>query len=212
MIRLLLIIMLALVGCDRLPGKPTQADVVVNPDQIKDFNVLYNQNCAGCHGFDGKGNGALSLANPVYLAIANDDVVRNATANGIKGSMMPAFARSAGGPLTDEQVQIIMTGIRTRWSAPVEPAPPPYLAKTKGDVARGGQSFGEFCSRCHRDGSSITNPTYLALITDQSLRTTIIAGRPELEHPDWRNCVSGKPMTDQQVTDIVAWIVSHRGK
>jgi cytochrome c oxidase cbb3-type subunit 3/ubiquinol-cytochrome c reductase cytochrome c subunit len=44
------------------------------------------------------------------------------------------------------------------------------------------------------------------------MRTTIIAGRPDLGMPDWRNEVAGKPMTDQDVTDVVAWISSQRPK
>jgi membrane fusion protein (multidrug efflux system) len=37
-----------------------------------------------------------------------------------------------------------------------------------------------------------------------------IAGRPELGAPDWRGNVPGKPMSDQEVTDVVAWLASRR--
>src|ERR1700694_1352302 len=82
-------------GC-RPPGKPTSADIELKPAEVRDFAVLYRQNCAGCHGQDGKGNTALALANPVYLAIESDDTIRHATASGIRGSLMPAFAKSSG--------------------------------------------------------------------------------------------------------------------
>ena len=52
--------------------------------------------------------------------------------------------------------------------------------------------------------------SFLALVSDQSLRTTVIAGRPDLGHPDWRNYVPDRPMTPQEVTDVVAWLVAHR--
>src|SRR5471032_2268710 len=87
----------ALVGCDKLPtlrGKPTPADVVLEPMKVTDFNVLYGQNCAGCHGADGRGNGALALANPVFLAIADDAALASAISKGVPGSLMPAFALS----------------------------------------------------------------------------------------------------------------------
>jgi cytochrome c oxidase cbb3-type subunit 3/ubiquinol-cytochrome c reductase cytochrome c subunit len=48
------------------------------------------------------------------------------------------------------------------------------------------------------------------LISDQGLRTIVIAGRPELGAPDWRGNIPGRPMSDQDVTDVVAWLVSHR--
>ncbi len=38
----------------------------------------------------------------------------------------------------------------------------------------------------------------------------MITGRPELGAPDWRGDVSGKPMSDQEVTDVVAWLASRR--
>jgi mono/diheme cytochrome c family protein len=74
-----------------------------------------------------------------------------------------------------------------------------------------------FCASCHgpngegaEKAGSIVNVSYLALVSDQGLRTTVIAGRPELGHPDWRNCVSNRVMTAQEVGDVVAWLASHR--
>jgi len=101
------------VGC-RPPGKPTEADIELKPEEVHDFALLYKQNCAGCHGQEGKGNSALALANPVYLAIASDDTIRHATASGVRGSLMPAFAKSAGGTLTDQQIDILVREMRTR--------------------------------------------------------------------------------------------------
>ncbi len=63
--------------------------------------------------------------------------------------------------------------------------------------------------REHKVGS-ITDGSYLALISDQALRAIIIAGRPDLGHPDWRNALPGHPMSDQDVTDVVAWMASQR--
>ena len=52
--------------------------------------------------------------------------------------------------------------------------------------------------------------SYLALVSDQNLRTIVIAGRPELGSPDWRMNVPGRPMSAQEMTDVVAWIASQR--
>ena len=53
------------------------------------------------------------------------------------------------------------------------------------------------------------DPTYLALVSDQGLRTAVIAGRPDLGMPDWRG-EHGTPLTADQVSDVVAWMASHR--
>src|SRR6266404_9572677 len=83
---MLAIALLLCVGC-RPPGKPTTADIELKPEEVRDFAVLYRQNCAGCHGQDGKGSSALALGNPGYLAIANDDIIRRAITAGIAGSL-----------------------------------------------------------------------------------------------------------------------------
>jgi len=207
-------------GCGRLPGKPTAADVELEPRQVRDFAVLFRQNCSGCHGADGRGNGTLALNNSTYLAIASDDVLRRATSSGIPGTLMPAFLKSAGGTLTDEQVQILVREMRARWSKSEEvgnATPPPYAASTPGDLTRGARAYAIFCASCHGSdgrgtpkGSAIVDDSYLALVSDQGLRTLVIAGRPDLRHPDWRGYVPGRAMTSQEVTDLVAWLVSKR--
>jgi mono/diheme cytochrome c family protein len=213
---------LAGAGCGRLPGKPTPADVALTPRQVKDFALLYSENCSGCHGPEGKGNCALALANPVYLAIANDETLRRVTAHGVPGTLMPPFAESAGGMLTDEQVNILVSGMRTRWArddAVAGASPPLYASNTAGDPKRGAEVYTTFCVSCHgpegkgtEKSGSIVDGSYLALVSDQSLRSTIIAGRPELGQPDWRNCVPGRPMTPEDVTDVVAWLSAQRTK
>ena len=106
-----------MIGCDALPGRPKLEHREVRPDEQEGFAHLYAQNCAGCHGPEGKGNAALALANPVYLAIADDAVLRRVITSGVDGTQMPAFARTAGGTLTDKQVEILVQGIRG-WAQP----------------------------------------------------------------------------------------------
>ena len=161
-----------------------------------------------------------ALANPVYLAIADDAVIRKAVAQGIPGTAMPAFARSAGGMLTDAQIEVLTKEIRARWSRPgiLDAASlPPYAPKLAGDAQRGEATYKTFCESCHgaagRGGpkaSALSDGSFLALVSDQSLRTIVIAGRPELGAPDWRGNLPGRPMSDQEITDIVAWLVSRR--
>jgi cytochrome c oxidase cbb3-type subunit III len=216
---LLLAALLTLAGCD-LPGKPTPGDEVKRPTDILDPVVLYKQNCAGCHGADGKLGPAPPIGDPVYLAIVDDDALRTAISKGRPGTAMSAFAESAGGMLTDKQINAIIQGMRQRWGQPQilqGVAAPPYAAKAPGNPAQGVAAFATYCASCHgADGTgtakvgSIVNPHYLSLITDQGFRTIVIAGRPDFNAPDWRNNVPGHPMSDQEITDVVAWLVAKR--
>jgi mono/diheme cytochrome c family protein len=218
---------LATIGCSSIHGRPGPGPEVIRPDEVLDFPTLYKENCAACHGANGKNGAAISLANPVYLAVAGEQTIHQTITKGVPGGLMPAFARTSGGTLTDKQVSILSQGIIQQWSAPDQLAgvtPPPYTATSQGDAARGQQAYAAGCARCHGvDGEgnpgdsktgagklgSIVNPSYLALISDQDLRSIVIAGRPDEGMPDWRSD-SAQPLTDQQITDIIAWLASKR--
>jgi cytochrome c oxidase cbb3-type subunit 3 len=122
--------------------------------------------------------------------------------------------------LTDKQIEAITTGMRSRWGKPGilnGASAPSYSAKSVGNVSEGEASYKTYCKSCHGPGgrggpkgSSITDDSFLALVSDQELRTTVIVGRPERGAPDWRGDVPGKPMSEQEVTDVVAWLASQR--
>src|SRR5215831_15437908 len=109
---------MVLSGCGVPHGQPTKDSEVLAPNEVLEFGTLYAENCAGCHGTEGHGGAAIVLANPVYLAVANDAVIRRVIATGVRGTAMPAFAQSVGGMLTDAQIDLIAKEIRSRWSKP----------------------------------------------------------------------------------------------
>src|SRR6476660_4992302 len=103
-------------GCSSPPGQPRKSSEVLAPSEVTDFRTLYGENCAGCLGAEGRGGAATGLADPVYVGIADDAAVRKVIANGVSGTSMPAFAQSAGGMLTDKQVDVITGEMRSQWS------------------------------------------------------------------------------------------------
>ena len=73
------------------------------------------------------------------------------------------------------------------------------------------------CAGCHgadgkpgQNGGAITDASYLSLVSDQYLRTTVIAGRADLGMPDWRGYTPGQPLTGRQISEIVAWLIAQR--
>lgn len=218
--------MLALAGCDSLPGKPTEAERYVLPSDVKDFADLWGTNCSGCHGADGRLGPARPLNDPLYLALASDQDLTAVISAGVEGTAMPAFAITQGGTLTDEQIAALVGEMRKRWARPQEVAGvtlPPYAAPL-GDAQRGAAAFATACASCHgADGKgggdgktktrgSIVDGSYLALVSDQGLRSTVIAGRTDLGMPDFRGEGGKTPLSAAQVADVVAWLAAQRAQ
>jgi mono/diheme cytochrome c family protein len=225
-ISIALLLVLAVAGCDWMPGKPERPQVDRgNSAADLDFTSLWSTRCAGCHGTDGDWGGARPMNDAVYQSIVTDDYLRTVTSNGIDHTLMPAFVDSQGGELTSKQIAVIVKGIRSTWGGGPKVTGAPPLTGSLGTPAKGAVVFTAYCSGCHGDtgsggsAGSIIDPSYLALVSDQSLRSTVICGRTDLGMPDWRGlhgqqtaeARNGLPdLTDTQVSDVVAWLASHR--
>lgn len=118
--------------------------------------ALFGQYCATCHGFQGQGIAGPKLNNnPDISKFTNDDITR-IISGGIPGDpakptvlAMPAWSNRFGGSLTDDDIQYLVSFIRSSDKA--------YL-KTQGLPSTNG--FGYVLG-------SLTNPTQIAQYKDQ---------------------------------------------
>jgi cytochrome c oxidase cbb3-type subunit III len=207
--------MVMLVSCGDSPEQ------YVLPDQVKDFATLYKNNCAGCHGRNGRHGAARPLNDGLYLALIGKERLRNVIAKGVPGTTMAPFAQDRGGTLTDQQMTVLADEMEKKWARPQEfdAAAMPAYDGTPGNANAGAVAFRQYCTGCHgpdgtgvagRRGGSAVDPAYLALVSDQYLRTTVIAGRSDEAIPNWRTYVPGQEMKPQEVSDVVAWLAGHR--
>ena len=204
-------------SCDWMPGRPKESDRWRPPQEEKNFAALYDASCVACHS-NGKTVGAsVSMKDPLYLAIVPRDLLRKVVAEGIPGTAMPALALRNGIGLTDAQIDVLVEGLY-QW-AEAKPMTngnlPPYSAPI-GDVNRGATAYNTYCAKCHGaegkgdKAGSVVDSDYLRLVTEQYLRTVVIVGRPELGMPNYQQDETGKPMSPEEISDVVAWLVSHR--
>jgi len=219
---------LALGGC----GRPDPAKRPERPGEVRDFGLLYGRHCAGCHGADGKLGPAPPLNDPLFLAIATDDDLSRVVTAGRKGTLMPAFAREHGGPLTPPQVQAMVAGLREKWAGAMDaesqrlPAYSLSAAQSGGaappNAQAGGKVFAKVCAECHgpdgRGGGGrsdhragpLNDPAFLLLVSDQLLRRITITGRPDLGMHDYREISAAGPLSSQDIADVVAYVAAWR--
>ncbi|MGH9611959.1 MAG: c-type cytochrome [Bryobacteraceae bacterium] len=197
-------------GC----GKPKPVPV---SKSAPDFHTLFRTNCSGCHGNDGKDGPGRPLNDPFYLALIPKDALENTIEHGRPGTAMPAFAESDGGPLNPDDINALVSGIEREWAKPVNlggMTPPPYRATNEtGDPVAGKQLFSRDCFACHGSGAPIgpvTDAAYLSLVSDQWLRSSIIAGRQDRGMPDWRRLNMGRALSNPDINNLVAYLVSLR--
>jgi mono/diheme cytochrome c family protein len=123
-------------------------------------------------------------------------------------------------------------GISPKWGTP-ETAPnnvPSYSVSSAGsnvaDEKKGAAVFARACAMCHgSDGQgvergnetvhNIHDAVFLATTSNQALRRYAITGRQDLGMPAYVKARPGStefvPLTDQEVTDLVAFLASWRG-
>lgn len=208
-----LALVLCATACDP-PGKPKPEPP--GSMDITDFATLYGDNCAGCHGDNGRNGPGRILNDPLYLAVMPRDELQRTIENGRPGTAMPPWAMSQGGPLSPKQVNALVDGIEKNWAKPEQfagAALPSYAAgDEQGDAGRGKKLFLRDCFICHGQAKigPVTNESYLQLSSDQLLRTSIIVGRPDLGMPDYRNLNLGRALSNQDIADLVAYLVSKR--
>lgn len=211
-------------GCDGLPGKPSEADRYRRPSKILDFTSLYATNCSGCHGEQGTLGPARPLADPLYLRWVGRARLRAVIARGVPGTTMPSFLEANGGTLTAAQVDALTDGLFETWARPAATSAsasaderlPDYAAASPGLPERGRDAYAKHCADCHgadglggEKGGPVLDPSFLALVSDQMLRSAIVIGRRDLGMPDWRE-VSQTPMTEREIRDVVAWMSERR--
>ena len=73
---------------------------------------LFAQNCAVCHGDRGQGRVGATLAKD-FPGIRVDLLLKDTISTGVKGSVMPAWAKANGGPLTDAEIDDLVAFVRS---------------------------------------------------------------------------------------------------
>jgi cytochrome c oxidase cbb3-type subunit III len=170
---------------------------------------LYDKYCALCHGDRGQGyqaDNATQLANEEFLRTADDAFLWTAIERGRPGTPMSAFGKVDGGPLGEDEIELLVAHLRTFQTAatvalsdaPVDGSP---------EAAR--ETYRAKCSACHgakgEGGAavSLNNPLFLGTASDAFLRHAIVNGRPGTSMPAF-----GSTLQPEAVDNLTALLRS----
>jgi len=201
-----MLILACLAGCEK------HVEEYTRPDQVMDFQILFNENCAACHGAEGKNGAAQTLNDPVFQHLIGKDQMRKNITHGVPGAAMPGFSRMTGGFLTDKQIDVLVNGMQEKWGGGEQVAGLPQYSAGLGNAQRGESAYNQYCASCHGatgKAGSVIDPRFLQLVSNQALRTTVIERSPG---HNFRGYVAGHAMTPDEISDVVAWLASHRQK
>jgi mono/diheme cytochrome c family protein len=166
---------------------------------------LYSQSCAVCHGEFGEGGPNPSRAGDIifpistaeYLKTRDDSTIKAIIAQGQPNYGMSPFGSAFGGPLDDEDIDVVVSYIRS-WEAdpPVE-LPPEIVIDVEETIALDTkQIYDQLCSQCHGLngegglGPSFENSQFQATRTDTQLFDAINLGHEATSMISWGDVLS----------------------
>jgi mono/diheme cytochrome c family protein len=93
-----------------LPLPPTA--VTLPPGDVSRGAAVFAQNCAVCHGDKGEGRIGATLQKD-WPGLNPESLIEATVSRGVAGSKMPAWAKSNGGPLTDQEIADVAVFVRS---------------------------------------------------------------------------------------------------
>jgi mono/diheme cytochrome c family protein len=179
---------------------------------------LYVENCAMCHGVDGQGRVGARLEN--FPSIQLEATLAETIARGVPGSVMPAWAQSNGGPLSDQDITDIVSYISGAFGGtePLAPLPSyvppdiPRLPDVEGDPSAGAVVYLSECRACHGENGqgrfglplakdwAVNDPeTYIRQVVSQGISGTSM--------PAW-GTEAGGPLSAEAIADVAAYVLT----
>ena len=165
-------------------------------------SAIYAKHCALCHGKNREGYAAdfapslrsHSLMATTQLPASSYNFLRHTIAYGRTGTAMAPYAKSQGGPLGEDDIDLLL-----KWFHESSGVKKPIEMSTKpiaGNAALGKTLYAKHCASCHgTKGEGISAPALgnsllLATASDAFLHYTISEGRDSTPMPSFKDSLS----------------------
>jgi glucose/arabinose dehydrogenase len=150
--------------------------------------LLFNEQCSGCHGTDAAGGRAPSLFDQKWLDSTNDQNITRAIRNGVPNTEMEPFKA-----LSDEQVFQLIAHIRTQANTAFRPRAA-FNEKPDGTVIKSEKAT----FKVELVAEGLATPWALAFLPDGRILVTERDGRLQIVNKGQLTLVSGTPKVHVQ--------------
>jgi len=178
---------------------------------------LYAQYCSSCHGDFGEGGPnptrqgdiIAPISSAEFLKTRDDFTLNSIISQGQPNFGMSPFGTSNGGPLSDEEIDSIVTYLRS-WESKPPVELPPEIATASPSLSTE-SIFADLCAQCHGPngeggvGPSLSNQKFQDSNTDQQIFDSINKGHPSTAMIAW-----GDILTADQIQKLVEKIRTFR--
>jgi len=188
------------------PPRPDESAIESSRGESLAGKVLYERNCADCHGISGEGGIGTSLNAPSFLSIASDVFLGQALIEGRPNTAMPSWRQ-----FDSRQISDIIHHLRS-WHPQVNDKTTTLrklkTINKKKDVSTkiGKIVYKANCVMCHGEkgegdlAPSIATQEFLTIVDDSYLYDTLSLGRPGTGMPAWRH------FSNQDMTSLIGFL------
>lgn len=203
-------------GGDAESTKKVEERVYIKGDIAKGAE-MFKTNCTACHQADGKGKAgfAPNINNIDFLSIADDALIKSFILEGRAGTSMMSYKNM---PNVADNIDDLVAYMRS-WEKEFELAkitPVDKTWKSAGDATNGKELFKSYCLYCHGAtgegyasggaGTAIGNPAFLALVSDDYIKQTMILGRNGTAMKSFAGAKGVANMSDSDMDDVITYL------
>ncbi len=199
---------------------PEQLDALVNytltassGTPLEVGQTLFEKNCSPCHGDFGEGGPnptrqgdiIMPISSSEYLKTRDDFTLRSIISQGQPNFGMSPFSTGNGGPLDDQEIDAIVSYMRS-WEGNPPVELPPQVVTVEATID-GEQVYRDVCTQCHGTkgegglGPALRDPALQADRSDQQLYDAIFNGHPSTAMIAW-----GQILSAEQIHQLVAYL------
>jgi cytochrome c oxidase cbb3-type subunit 3 len=199
------------------------ADFIGKADHIEQGRQVFTQNCAACHGPEGKGLVGPNLTDDVWIHGGKPEEIVHTITNGVKTKGMPTWGPVLGNEKVANAASFVFSlshdpsgnllasahQVVKKEEAPARLIDLKSLIGDKTHIAAGKQVFAQNCVSCHGPeakglvGPNLTDNTWIHGGKPEQIQNTITNGVSAKGMPTW-----GPIIGPEKVADVSTFIYS----